>query len=202
MSENRIAPAEAPFEPAIAQAFARIMPPGREPLALFRTMARNPRVLQRMFAGSLLDQGTLALRERELVILRTCARCGSEYEWGVHVSFFAERAGLDTRIIEATCAIPAEPDELDTRDALLFALVDELHDHADLSAATWDALAAHFSAEHILELIALTGYYHTIAFLTNGLRITPEPYAARFPAVHSSGGPSSAVVRRKLPMCT
>ena len=46
-----------------------------ESLHLFRTQAHNPRVLQRMFAGNLLDAGAIDQRTRELVILRTCARC-------------------------------------------------------------------------------------------------------------------------------
>ena len=40
---SRISPAEPPYEPTIAEALGRIMPPGLEPLVLFRTMARNPR---------------------------------------------------------------------------------------------------------------------------------------------------------------
>ena len=38
----RIAPAEPPYEPAIATELARIMPPGVPPLVLFRTMAKKP----------------------------------------------------------------------------------------------------------------------------------------------------------------
>src|SRR4051812_41906570 len=98
----RIAPVEAPYETSIAQTFERIMPAGMAPLTLFRTMARNPRVLQRMFAGNLLDKGTIGLREREILILRTCARCGAEYEWGVHVALFAKTAGLEQPQIHAS----------------------------------------------------------------------------------------------------
>ncbi|HEV7760231.1 MAG TPA: hypothetical protein VGO78_14620 [Acidimicrobiales bacterium] len=32
------------------------------------------------------------MRDREIVIDRTCARCGCQYEWGVHVAFFGDRA--------------------------------------------------------------------------------------------------------------
>jgi alkylhydroperoxidase family enzyme len=177
----RIAPLDPPYEPAIAEAFARIMPAGREPLKLFRTMARNPRVLQRMFAGGLLDKGSVELRDRELVILRTCARCDSEYEWGVHVAMFAKRAGLSEQQVAATHAADPDGAGLTSRDALLLRLVDELHDDANISAAAWDGLTAHFSAGQLLELIALTGYYHTISFMTNAIRIDPEPDAARFP---------------------
>src|SRR3954466_15678200 len=94
---SRIAPAEPPYEPAVAEALHRIMPTGVEPLVLFRTMARSPRVFARMFAGGLLDKGPLSLRQREIVIDRTTARLGCEYEWGVHVALFPERVAVDAR---------------------------------------------------------------------------------------------------------
>jgi alkylhydroperoxidase family enzyme len=176
----RIAPAQAPYEPAIAQAFERIMPPGVAPLTLFRTMARSPRVLQRMFAGSLLDHGDITLRQRELVILRTCARCGSEYEWGVHASFFAAKAGIDEGQLQATLAVPPDRSTWNAAEVAILDMVDQLHDSAGITDALWQELAQHFTPEQLLELIALTGYYHTISYLTNGLRIAPEPYARRF----------------------
>src|SRR5215469_18529486 len=105
---SRIEPATSPYEPAIAEALQRIMPPGLEPLVLFRTMARSPRVFARMFAGGLLDKGPLSLRQRELVIDRTTARLGCEYEWGVHIAFFADKAGLTPRQMAATVAADAD----------------------------------------------------------------------------------------------
>src|SRR5258708_29552180 len=90
----RIAAAEPPFAPDIKDALDRIMPPGVLPLTLFTTVARSPRVFGRMMAGGLLGKGSVTLREREIMIDRTCARCGSEYEWGVHVAMFGEKAGL------------------------------------------------------------------------------------------------------------
>lgn len=175
----RVAPLDPPYEAAVASAFARITPPGREPLKLFRTMAHSPRVLQRMFAGSLLDKGPVSLRDRELVILRTCARCGSEYEWGVHVAYFAGRAGLGEEETKGTLA-PSHP--WTKHDALLIGLVDALHDHAALPDELWRELADTFSPEQLLELITLTGYYHTISFLTNTLRVEREDYAPGFSA--------------------
>lgn len=97
----RIAPETPPFSEEIQTALSRIMPPGVPPLVLFTTLARNPRVFQRLMAGGLLDKGSISLREREIVIDRTTARCGSEYEWGVHVALFAEVAGLSPTEIAA-----------------------------------------------------------------------------------------------------
>ena len=56
-----------------------------------------PRAWDKFRAGSLLDRGPLSLREREIVIDRTCALTGCEYEWGVHVALFAKAAAADRR---------------------------------------------------------------------------------------------------------
>src|SRR5256884_8022373 len=91
----RIAPANPPYPPEIQARFDALMPPGVAPLTLFRTLARDQRLCQRFMGGGLLDKGHLTLRQREIVIDRVTARCGAEYEWGVHVAFFAKRVGLD-----------------------------------------------------------------------------------------------------------
>src|SRR5437763_15382250 len=104
----RIAPAQPPYEQPIADALARIMPPGLEPLVLFRTMARSPRVFAKMFAGGLLDKGPLSLRQREIVIDRTTARLGCEYEWGVHIALFADKVGFGDAEIAATVKGPSD----------------------------------------------------------------------------------------------
>ena len=178
MPTARIAPLEAPFESAVTKTFQQYLPPGMPPLKLFRTQAHNPRVLQRVFAGSLLDQGTISMRERELVILRTCFRCGSEYEWGVHVALFAKAAHLSRADLAATQA-QAHAGQCESEAALLDA-VDELHDTSTMSDALWIRLERHYSRAQILELIALVGNYHMISFMANATRIEREEFAPRF----------------------
>jgi alkylhydroperoxidase family enzyme len=178
----RIAPAEPPYQPAIAEALGRIMPPGVEPLVLFRTMARSPRVFAKMFAGGLLDKGPLSLRQREVVIDRTTARLGCEYEWGVHIALFAERVGFGKTEIAATVSGQADAACWTLEEQALLALVDDLVDQRTIGDATWQAARRHFGEAQILEAIALVGYYHTISFLCRGLELPPEDYAARFPA--------------------
>src|SRR6187455_247224 len=97
----RIAPLQPPYSPEIQDQFDRIMR-GAPPLVLFRVMAGNARAWEKFRAGSLLDRGPLSLREREIVIDRTCARTGCEYEWGVHVTAFAEAARLTEQQVRAT----------------------------------------------------------------------------------------------------
>ena len=178
----RIAPAEPPYTPAIAEALERVMPSGMEPLLLFRTMARSPRVLTRMFAASLLDKGPLSLRQREIVIDRTTARLGCEYEWGVHIALFAGHAAFDAAQVAATVHGAADDAGWAEDEKALLVLVDDLVDRHTLSDATWSSLTAHFDEEQILEAIALVGFYHAISFLCNGLKLPLESYAARFPS--------------------
>jgi alkylhydroperoxidase family enzyme len=177
----RVPVADAPYEPAIAEALARVTPPGVEPLVLFRTLARSPRVFAKMFAGGLLDKGPLSLRQRELVIDRTTARLKCEYEWGVHTTFFAERVGFGSDQVEAIINGPSDAACWEPAEQALLALVDDLVDHHTINDPTWQRIRAHYDDAQILEAIALVGYYHTISFLCRGLELPLESYGARFP---------------------
>jgi alkylhydroperoxidase family enzyme len=180
MTPPRIPALDAPYEPAVTDTFARFLPPGMEPLKLFRTQAHNPRVLQRMFAGNLLDAGTISVRVRELLILRTCARCRSEYEWGVHVALFAKQAGLSKEELTASLDAGDAPSTWPEPEAVLFALADELHDTATVSDQLWAVLARHYTPAQILELIAVVGNYHAVSFVANAMRVERETFAAAF----------------------
>jgi alkylhydroperoxidase family enzyme len=178
--QGRIAPAQPPFTPEIQSTLERIMPDGVAPLVLFTTLARNPRVFQRFMAGGLLDKGSISLREREIMIDRTTARCGSEYEWGVHVAFFSERAELTPDQIRATGKGAADDPVWSRRERLIVRLADALHETATIDDGLWSELREEFSDEQLLELIVLAGFYHTASFLTNALRLPLESHAARF----------------------
>src|SRR5579862_7573142 len=170
----RIDPLTPPYPSEVQAAFDKIMPPGVPPLTLFTTLARVPRIWDRFRAGSLLDRGPVTLRHREIVIDRTCARCGCAYEWGVHVAYFAERAKLTPVQVEATFRGSGDDPAWSNEERLLIQLVDELHDTSNISGALWQALAAAFSVEQILEMIALVGFYHTVSFFANGLKLEAE----------------------------
>jgi hypothetical protein len=167
--------------PELQAFFDRIMPPGVPPLALFTTLARVPRIWDRFRAGSLLERGPLSLRYREIVIDRTCARCGCNYEWGVHVASFGARVALTPEQQHATVHGDANSAVWSEEERLLVRIVDELHDAANISDELWDALAAAFSVEQIFEMIALVGFYHTVSFFSNGLRLAPESFGVPFP---------------------
>src|SRR6202161_5002406 len=98
-----IAPCEPPYSAGVTDDLAALMPPSAPPIALFRVLAHNPRILSRFRAGRLLDAGTLSARASELLILRVSHRCDCAYEWSVHVAGFADAAGLADVDLHAGC---------------------------------------------------------------------------------------------------
>ncbi|HLZ05407.1 MAG TPA: carboxymuconolactone decarboxylase family protein [Bradyrhizobium sp.] len=177
---SRLAPLEPPYAPDIQEQFDRIMR-GAPPLILFRVMAGHARAWEKLRGGSLLDPGPLSLREREIVIDRTCALNGCEYEWGVHVAFFAAAAQLTDEQVRATVVGPADAPCWSSAEQALIAAVDALHRRATLSDGEFAALSAHYDDDQILEVIMLCGVYRTVSYLANGLRLPLEEKAARFP---------------------
>lgn len=180
MSQPRVQPLNPPYAADIQAVFDSVMPPGMPPLKLFRSMAHNPRALQRMVAGGLLDRGSIGLRERELLILRATALCRAEYEWGVHVAAFAGKAGFSAEQIADTCRTRIDPALWSDAEQALLELADSLHASATLDDALWQRLGAHFSAEQLIECLLLVGFYHAVSFVVNGLKVAREEYAPRF----------------------
>ena len=176
----RIAPLDPPYPPELQAQFDKLMR-GAPPLLLFRTVARNPRVLQRMMDGSLLDRGSIGLRPRELMILRTCARCGSEYEWGVHAALFAAKARLTQAELESTVHGGPADACWSAEDRLVIGLADQLHDTSHADEALWGELSRRFSADQLVELIVLAGLYHAVSFATNAIGVQNEAFAPGFP---------------------
>src|SRR5712672_3598330 len=177
---SRIAPLEPPYAPEIQEQFDRIMK-GAPPLILFRTIAGNARAWEKFRAASLLDRGPLTLRQREIVIDRTCALTGCEYEWGVHVATFADAARLTDEQVRATVLGEADAPCWSESEQALIAAVDALHARATLSDAEFKALSAHYEDSKILEIIQLCGFYRTVSYLANTLALPLEEKAARFP---------------------
>jgi alkylhydroperoxidase family enzyme len=143
-----------------------------------------------MRAG-VLDRGPVEIRDREIVIHRTTARCSSEYEWGVHVNAFARPLGLSEEIIRATVTASWNDPIWSASQSALVRLCDELHESSSVSDELWNELEKHFSHEQILELIYTAGVYHTVSFLTNGLRIELEEFGQRFPRPESTPAPGA-----------
>jgi 4-carboxymuconolactone decarboxylase len=181
----RIAPLEPPYAPDVEQMLLKWMPPGSgiEPLTLFRTLAVHDELSTRMrpLGAGILGHGRIAPRERELIIMRACARAGAEYEWGVHATAFGVSVGLNGAELAATAAASADDPLWSPPDAQLIRAVDELHDTNTVSDELWAELAERFSDDQLLEVVITAGWYRLLSYVINAARIQLEPWAARFP---------------------
>jgi 4-carboxymuconolactone decarboxylase len=182
----RLAPLEPPYEPQIEDSLRKWMPPSSplQPLALFRTLAVNHDLSSRMrvLGAGILGHGRIDPRQREIVIHRTCARAGAEYEWGVHSVVFGRPLGLSDEQLASTVHGAADDPVWSDGDALLIRLADELHDTCAISDELWSQLTSRYDPPQLLELITIAGWYRLIAYLINGLQIQPEDWAPGFPA--------------------
>jgi len=177
----RIAPLEPPYAADVEQAFDAIMQ-GAPPLILFRTLATSERAWRKFRAGSLLDRGPLTLRDRELVIDRTCALAGNEYEWGVHIAFFASAAGLTPKEIAATAGEGSAASCWTDAERTLLETTEALHARARLSRAEFAALRARYDEAQVLEIVLLCGFYRMVSYVVGALDLPLEDGAARFAA--------------------
>lgn len=180
----RIAPVQPPYDHDTGEQLAKMMPPGAEPILLFRTFAKNLPMASAMGPwGSyeLSRRLSLSMRDREILIDRTCARCRCEYEWGVHIAFFADRAGLSTeQIASVTHGSPDDVCWTDERDRLLIRAADALHDHATTNDALHEQLVAEFTEPELLDIYILCGWYHAISYAANAADVDLEPGAPTF----------------------
>jgi alkylhydroperoxidase family enzyme len=185
----RIQPAQPPYPQNVQVTLDHIMPPGVPPLVLFTTLARDLRLYERFHNGGLLDKGHLTLRQREVIIDRMTALSSSEYEWGVHVAFFAERVGLDKTMLDSLVYGVAADPCWSAEDRGLIRACDQLHRSSDIDDKLWAELRTHLSEMALIEVLMLAGFYKTVSYLTNALRLPLERYAARFPK-HTGQSPS------------
>ena len=104
---------------------------------------------------------TISARQRELLILRVAHVRGAGYEWAQHV-YQAGIVGISdeevARVRDGSGAPGWEPME-----AALLAAADELIADARVGDATYEALAASFDTQQIMDVVFTVGAYEVFA---------------------------------------
>jgi len=114
-------------------------------------------------------RGALSRRDRELAVLRIAWLCQAPYEWGEHV-MVAKRIGFTPEDIRRVIEGP-QAGGLDPHDRAILKAVDELHDDAMISDATWAVLAERLDEQQLIELPIVVGHYQSTAYYQNSLRL-------------------------------
>lgn len=119
----------------------------------------------------LLFDGLLPASERELIILRVAAG-RSRYISAGHEPIAAQ-AGISAVALRQVAA--TNPADLDPRSLSLVRACDEILSSGGLRPATRGALTDGRDPRELLEILALVGFYRTMASIAEVYGLTPEP---------------------------
>ena len=137
------------------------------------TMAQHPQlaIAYNTFGKHILLTSTIAVRPRELIVLRCAWHLKCEYEWHYHVTY-GLAAGLT---LEEIAAIRDGPSasiwDGKEEDRLVLTAVDELIGNSILSDATWNALAKIFDKRQIMDLLFTIGNYVILGWAAGSMGI-------------------------------
>ena len=175
MSQPRVAPLEASEWSDEQQEILKRASVTEIPPNIFKTLVRHQKLLKRwmVFATHVLNKNTLAIRERELVILRIGYLCRSGYEWAQHV-VIGKKAGLSDEEIDRIRQGP-DGDGWSNLDKALLQATDELHGDAFISDNTWDVLKKHYDDQQMMDLVFTIGNYNLVSMALNTLGVQLEP---------------------------
>jgi alkylhydroperoxidase family enzyme len=167
----RIEPVQPPYSPALAERFARLVPPGMVPPAIFRAVARNEGLFNHMVdigllgPTGLLDRRVLPRPLRELLILRTCVAARNDYEWHLHAGTVAPRMGLTPEQIADTRSSAPSESLWNEAERSAMALVDALVARLEVEDELYARLRGHFDEATLIEMTQLVGLYTSVAML-------------------------------------
>ncbi|WP_231508678.1 carboxymuconolactone decarboxylase family protein [Nocardia carnea] len=142
---------------------------------LLGTLARHPAFTMAFlpFNGHLLYGTALSDRQRELLILRVAHLWNSDYEWAQH-AVLGGNAGLTEeeirRIAEGPDAAGWSPVE-----AALLRAADELRESGAVGDTAWQALAAEFDEQQLMDIVFTVGAYAMLAMAMRSFGVRPEP---------------------------
>ena len=154
--------------------------PQKGRLHLPAVVAQHPTLLApyMAWATAVARHGVLTARDNALLALRTALRCGSEFEWGVHIA----HGHLTTDEEERVAMGPGAG--WSARDAALLRAADELHDQSVVSDSTWAELAVMFPTDALLEIVFVVGHYTMLSMVANSAGVQPEPDWAALGRAH------------------
>jgi alkylhydroperoxidase family enzyme len=156
---------------------------GQRAANVFVTFVRNPPAdrLRGGISGHILNSTTLAVRQREMLLMRIGVLCRSEYEWAAH-SRLGRRAGMTDADVARIVAGP-ESGGGDPLETALLRATDELYRDDVVSDDTWAALAKGLDTKQLLDVLIAVGGYRAVSMAINsaGVQLDSNMADFRFP---------------------
>ena len=143
-------------------------------LGVWSTCANAPALCKAWlgFTDYLLQESTLPLRDRELLILRIGYLNQGAYEWAAHRSL-ALTANINEQEFKAI-TVGSTHSEWSDWDATLLRAAEELHNGALISDETWEKLSKRYTKRQMMETVFTVGQYNMVAMYLNSLGVQFE----------------------------
>ena len=156
---------------------------GQRAANVFVTFVRNPPGdrLRGGVTGHILNSTTLAVRQRESLLMRIGVLCRSEYEWAAH-SRLGRRAGMTDADVDRIVAGP-DSASCDPIEVAMLRATDELYRDDVISESTWATLAKTLNTKQLLDLLVAVGGYRGVSMAINsaGVQLDANMADFRFP---------------------
>jgi uncharacterized peroxidase-related enzyme len=169
---SRVARAQA--TPAVGEIYDRYMRTRGNVPNMFRTMAHRPEIFETMIAHfeAILQTGTVPLRLKELVIVRTSQLNRCEYCLGSHTQI-ALNLGWSREQLENLTHYADRRDFTAAEKAALRLAEQMTVDANHIPEEDFDALREHFDEGEIVELMAAIGLFNYFNRFNNALQMEP-----------------------------
>jgi len=141
---------------------------------MFRTVAYRPEILRTMIAHfrAIMETGTVGLKLKELVIVRTSQINHCEYCLNSHTQL-AHKYGWSEEQITDLANFRARTDFNEREKAALELAERETLDSNGIDDAFWAQLREHFDEGEIIELAAAIGLFNYFNRFNNSLKMEP-----------------------------
>ena len=143
----------------------------------FIPLLRSPQLMARLqkVGEYLRFESVLPRRVNELVTLVVSRAWTQQFEWCAHVPL-SRGAGTAAETIEGL-RDGRRPAGMSPEEELAYDFTTELQLNRGVSDATYRASVEAFGERGVIDLVALIGYFTTIAMVLNVARTPPEPVA-------------------------
>ena len=141
---------------------------------MFRTMAHRPQIFETMIAHfeAILTTGTLPIRLKELVIVRTSQLNSCEYCLASH-SIIAKRLGWSAEQVEDLANFEARTDFTPSEKAALRLAEKMTLDSTRLSDEEFASLRQYYEEGEVVELMSAIGLFNYFNRFNNALQMEP-----------------------------
>lgn len=141
---------------------------------VLNTFARHPALAKAFlpFNSYLLTSSTLPVRLRQLAILRVCWIKRARYMWSSHLRTSLLR-GFDGEEFSQV-KLGADSPYWNEQEREVLAATDHLLEKGTLDDQRWEALAAFFSRQQIMDFLFTVGTYVQLSMVINAIGIARE----------------------------